>query len=319
MWEKRRQAAARRRRLIVNDDGAPQYAASNPRAGEGVEGFLSARFQPCVGTQVDSYFWCVADGQDPPFGTRGHPSIGDADAVIIGAARAAGMEIFASLRMNDTHDAFEPKLTYPLKVRRPDLLLGAGMDESALREEDNAIIMRSMWPGLDFAHREVRGQKREYIESICRAHDFDGLELDFGRCPMIFKLGEEELHVETMTGFMRRVREDLDSIGDDLAEARRAGRLAKTRLQVRVSDNTPTEGVTLWINGVPVPSGVGKPSDQATDAWGRNVRAGSWFDTVVETPPLRQGTNEIVVAPGLHSLGRRAATVDMLQVWVRYR
>ena len=124
MWEKRRQAAARRRRLIVNDDGAPQYAASNPRAGEGVEGFLSARFQPCVGTQVDSYFWCVADGQDPPFGTRGHPSIGDADAVIIGAARAAGMEIFASLRMNDTHDAFEPKLTYPLKVRRPDLLLG---------------------------------------------------------------------------------------------------------------------------------------------------------------------------------------------------
>ena len=46
------------------------------------------------------------------------------------AARRLGMEILASIRMNDTHDAFgkpHGRLDYPLKLEHPEWLLG---DES---------------------------------------------------------------------------------------------------------------------------------------------------------------------------------------------
>jgi len=495
----------RRRRIIVNDDGAPQYAHDNPRVSEGVEGFLSKRLQPTVGSQVDMYFWCIGDGQDPPFGMEHHPSIADPNRAMIDAARKAGMEIFASLRMNDTHDAFAPQLTYPLKVERPDLLLGAGLDESLMEMGDNAAIMRAMWSGLDYAHREVRDHMAGYIERVCRQYDFDGLELDFGRCPLVFKLGEEEEHVDTLTDFVRGIRQTLDKIGadrrapylltarapdtpalaralgydverwlseglldllvagggvscmscphgefvelghrhgvavypsidtsypreglravagnflaagadgvyrfnysptegggepqpgsswsilhpdekrerfsvhewsseisdpqalsgldklyeldwgrvaakyycastphplpvsiverrqlklvvgDDLEEAARSDRLKELRLQVRVSGIERHEGITIQVNGVPVAPSKGKPFDEYDDCFCREVRtvpAGCWFDVAVGAPPLHKGANEIVVAPGLTSVGSRASTVDRMQLWVRYR
>jgi len=491
-----------KRRIIVNDDGETRYT---PRAREGVEAFLSQRFTPCVGTPVDTYFWCIGNGEEPPWGNAIPEEIGDPNTVMIDAARKAGIEIFVSVRMNDTHDAFEPELSYPLKVERPELLLGAGLDRSLLTLDDDAAVMRQVWSGLDYAHQEVRDHKGGYIERVCRQYDFDGLELDFGRCPPVFKLGEEEKHTETMTGFVRGIRQTLEKIGadrgrphlltarvpdtpalaralgydverwlseglldlliagvgtscmasphgelielghrhgvpvypcidtsypleglravagnflaagadgvyrfnysptegggepppgsswsilhpdeereplnvrewsneisdaqtlsgldklyrlewgrvaakyycassphplpvsimerrrlrlvvgDDIEEAARNGRLGELCLEVRVSGIQPHEGITLHVNGVAVAGGEGSPFDAYEDCFCRTVRtvpAGCWYDVAVGAPPLHKGANEIVVAPGLKSIGSRASTVDRMQLRVRYR
>ena len=86
----------RQRRIIVDDDGDSQTTRDHPEVAKGPEAFLDTRFNAVVGTQVDTYVWCVGDGQTPPysnaFGTRPAEAIGDANQVIIDAARQAGLE-----------------------------------------------------------------------------------------------------------------------------------------------------------------------------------------------------------------------------------
>jgi hypothetical protein len=56
-----------------------------------------------------------------------HTTVGfpNADEVIVSAAHEADMEIFATLRMNDTHDALvEGGTKHPLTNAKPYLLLG---------------------------------------------------------------------------------------------------------------------------------------------------------------------------------------------------
>ena len=194
----------RRRRIIYNDDGDTRYNAGQ----NGPEAFLADRFDWCKGAQVDSYFWCVGNGEEPAWGKPDPLALGDAEAVIAGAARDAGMEIFASLRMNDVHDGAAEKLTYPLKVERPDLLLGPK------RTYPVGSVMYFHWSALDYAREEVRRHRLEHIEKICSNYDWDGLELDFCRHMLYFKLGQAHEHLDTMTAFVGDVRALLDQIAE---------------------------------------------------------------------------------------------------------
>jgi len=216
---------AKQRRIIYNDDGDAQYGDWNPQAEEGVQGFLSARFSPTVGTQVDTYFWCIGNGQEPPWGKTPPEAIGDANQVMVEAAHNAGMEIFASLRMNDIHDAWAAQLTYPLKVQRPDLLIGKqywpqGYPHLLEGEKPQPrggypadATLRAFWSAFDYAKQEVREHRYEYIMKIAQHYDFDGFELDYFRHPLFFKPGEEQENLDTMTQFIRRVRQGLNEIG----------------------------------------------------------------------------------------------------------
>ena len=111
-------------------------------------------------------------------------------------------------------------------------------------------------------------------------------------------------------------------VGDDLEQAAARGWLKELRLQVRVGGIEAQESITIWVNGMPVPGGKGEPSeacDAPNHGWGiRKLQAGCWFDVPVTAPPLRKGSNDIVVAPGLNSMGQHSATVDLVQLWVRY-
>ncbi len=227
--EKRTEATvmSNQRRIIYNDDGDAQYPNVNPRATEGIRGFLSDRFLPTVGTQVDTYFWCIGNGEEPAWGLEVPEAIGDANQVMVEAAHEAGMEIFASLRMNDIHDAWAAKLTYPLKVERPDLLIGKqywpdGYPHLLADEKPQArggypttATLRAFWSAFDYAKQDVRDHRYEYITKIAGEYDFDGFELDYFRHPLFFKLGEEEENLDTMTGFIRRVRQGLNQIGKE--------------------------------------------------------------------------------------------------------
>ena len=240
----------RRRRIILNDDGEVgvgprtlpsayiKYVAT-------ADEVPNVRFRSAVGTQVDSYFInvgatdraAVSDGkpitniqssmaQFHYWGEKGqiHPDTDQATRCLIADAHEAGMEIFASIRMNDTHDS-GGNVNYPLKLQRPDLLLGAehiGTRYSHLFDGErprgasgfpSASIMAWYWCGLDYGHAEVRQHFLDFILAYCPRYDFDGLELDYFRFARYFKLGADADHLDTMTDFVRQVRDGLNEIG----------------------------------------------------------------------------------------------------------
>jgi len=221
-------ASKRARRVIVNDDGEVRL----PQDGEDWDRYLGERIRHAVGTQVDSYFLNIGATDRGPgivhslqstmaYWSAGEeaPSVYDeATRRYILAAREADMEVFASIRMNDTHDARVANiegLTHPLKKGRPDLLLG---NEDSMKRGRQAYasdsIMTWFWSGLNFGKAEVRQHFLGFVRWYCPRHDFDGLELDYYRHPLFFRLGEEEEHAGAMTEFVRDVRKTLNEIGE---------------------------------------------------------------------------------------------------------
>ena len=198
--------AEAKRRIIVNDGGEVVL----PRDGESWDDYLGVRFKDAIGTQVDSYFLNIAATDRRPrivhslqsstafwaVGKRLPDRYVEATCRYIVAARKADIERFASIRMNDVHDSSQTNvsnLTYPLKVKRPDLLVGEQEKlELGSRAYPNDSLMRWFWCGLDWGEQEVRHHFLDFIATYCRQFDFDGLELDKFRHPLFFKLGEEE-------------------------------------------------------------------------------------------------------------------------------
>lgn len=224
---------SKQRRIIFNDDGAAEKPSHNPEAT--AEGFLAAYFNSAVGSQVDSWFYSVGkgslteEGELYPWGEKRQTAgvFGDANQLIIEAARPAEMEIFVSLRMNDIHDSFIG-IEERLKLQRPDLLIGEeywpGAYPHLLNGEEPVArqaqyppdpIMAYYYSAFDYAKPEVRQYRLDFIRKMCREYDWDGLELDFMRHPLFFKLGEEEENLATMTEFVRQVRALLAEIGQE--------------------------------------------------------------------------------------------------------
>jgi len=125
------------RRFIVNDDGEVRLPVDD----KDWDRYLGERLRHAAGTQVASYFLNIGATDRGPgivnslqstmaywAAKEEAPAVYDeATRRYISEAREAGMEVLASIRMNDTHDARHPNLealNYPLKKGRPDLLLG---------------------------------------------------------------------------------------------------------------------------------------------------------------------------------------------------
>ena len=159
-------AARIRGALIVDDDGDLAFSEA---ATEGPEPFLDQRLTPLAKVGVGSVAWCmmwgiaVGKGQTQYWETQrlGKPlnaAISDPTPVIASGARQAGMEVFGSIRMNDTHDAFgkpHGRLTYPLKVAHPEWLIG---DESQMGDFSSAPEALT-WSGLNFEVQQVRDDR----------------------------------------------------------------------------------------------------------------------------------------------------------------
>lgn len=222
----------RRRRIIYNDDGDAQFPEANPQITRGPRGLLDARFRNVLGTQVDSYFWYVKDQEALLRQFSVCPALGDADGVMVDACQENGMEVVATIRMNDTHDAF-CGVTNPFKQEHPEFLIGRE------GEYPRDSIMYFHWSGFDFAHEEVRRYKLEIIRKVYEQHDYDGLELDFSRHPLFFKLGEEEEHLDAMTAFVEQVR----SLVEECARER-----GKRPMLAMLVPETPGVGVKIGLD-----------------------------------------------------------------------
>ena len=196
---KRLEHAHRQRRLIYNDDGWARTGEFYDGLPKDENDFLARRFNWTVDTQVDSYFWCIGNGADLPWGWTQPDGIEDCTTTMLNAARLAGQEAVISVRMNDIHDSFG-KITYPFKLKNRHMLIDPNGVEPG-------------WSALDYSFDQVREHKFEYISQVCAKYLPDGLELDFFRHPVYFNSGQEAKNLALMTDFVRDVRHRLDNIG----------------------------------------------------------------------------------------------------------
>ena len=233
-WVKeRRNIAHRRRRIIMNNDGCDVFSA--PEATP--EDFWAQRCNGLEKSQVDSIFYCTTMG----FNVHTHNSkIAELSAVndeflflnnqaeifidqgrdclqlILDFCRKNKLEMFWSLRMNDIHDNWYPKMYSQFKKEHPQLLLFQPEDvgrpcSSSMEPHMNATA-------VDYGQQEIRQRQLAIIQEVCQHYDIDGIELDFMRQPIFFRptlegRPVEPENLEIMTGFMRRVREITETAG----------------------------------------------------------------------------------------------------------
>lgn len=244
----RHELAHRQRRIILNDDGNEviYYPKDLPVTAENL---LARRTSPLIGSQVDTLFYCpISAGfsyftHDTKVGTvLEHPIFGsnniartlidqgtDALRMVVDFGHAHNIEVFFSMRMNDTHDAAHtPENPYPLfpplKAQHPEWLIGT---------RDNRPPY-AQWSAVDYARPEIRDLAFRFFEEVCRNYDVDGVEMDFFRHMHYFKSvayggTASTAELDMMTDLLRRIRTMADE------EGRKRGR--PILISVRVPDS----------------------------------------------------------------------------------
>ena len=210
-----------RGKLIADDDGDLAFSKD---AKEGVEPFLQQRFNPLIDVGVKSIAWCsmwgIAVGKEETtywetqqLNRPLNNIIHDPTTVMVEAAKENDIEIFSSIRMNDTHDAIgkpHGKLNYPLKVQNLDWLLGSENQESDFKKAPESLI----WSGLNYAIEKVREDRLWWIRHTIDNYNIDGIDLNFFRMPWFFKPGQVLSGIPIMTNFIRNVSNLIDRNND---------------------------------------------------------------------------------------------------------
>ena len=217
LQESRKKAAHRRRRIILDDDGDLCYSDD---AKKSIEAFLQQRLKPAAELPIDSIAWCIMWGiaigkgetrywETQQQGRVLNSVLSDPTPIMVEAGREHDIEIFGSMRMNDTHDSYgmpAGKLIYPLKVQHPEWLIGDESQKGKVFSTQEAAT----WSGLDFAIPEVREDRLWWIRNSVENYDLAGLDLNFFRMPWYFKPGKEEEGMPLMTELIRSAREVVD-------------------------------------------------------------------------------------------------------------
>lgn len=250
-WQTLRQQAINRpRRLIFNNDGnEPVYFCQTATEAE----LLRSRTAALAGSQVDSIFYCTWSSG---FGLFTHDTkVGqvfntreamfkdnrtqelldrgiDPLRVMVKFSREHKLEVFWSMRMNDTHDGsradYGPVMfrANKLKQDHPEYLIGS----------QEKPPKRGVWSAVDYGIPEIRDLAFRYCEEVCRNYAVDGIELDFFRHAFFFKAsgrgepcGPTEL--AQMTDLLRRLRA--------MTEATGRQRGVPILLAIRVPDSVP--------------------------------------------------------------------------------
>ena len=193
-------------------------ATVDETAGTGVEVHM---LQPGLGwipwwkssIYPDHYHWFRSKYDTSGSDTYGDymESGGDMVAVFVDRCREKGLVPFVSYRLNDHHgteDVGKGTVMARHCVSRfyeehPEYRIGPGPGQP-----NSAYAAVHNW-----AIPEVRKHKFDFIAEICENYDIDGLELDFVRHISFFRLDETSSaqRAAIMTGFVRQVRELLDS------------------------------------------------------------------------------------------------------------
>lgn len=226
----RKPAADRERRIIFDNDGNEAFHITAPDRQQ----FLDARTSALAGSHVDSIFYCanacfghatrsskvwqIFTAKVPHNENNFTQELIDAGLdplqLIVEFGKEHGIEVFTSIRMNDTHDGgsngYGPIRfgTNQLKSEHPEFLLGT---------KDNRPKHGS-WTAVNYTRPEIRESMFRFVEEACRNYDIDGVSLDFFRHPVFFPStarGEPATSKECdlMTELIARIRRMADEVG----------------------------------------------------------------------------------------------------------
>jgi len=229
----REQAMNRPRRILWNHDGGGSVGLTK----DTLANFLDRGrpLTPLIGTQVDAIMFCSSSD----FGTSSHfTKVGhlvdsnyrasnpvtldprklndflDPLKVVVDFGHANHMEVFWSMRMNDTHDGgshdFSPGMlaANTFKQAHPDWLLGT----------KNHPPFHGIWTGVNYEIGGVRDYVFRLAQEVCQNYDVDGLEFDFFRHPNFFKYAGPDATTtqaqrDLMTDLLRQIRTMTDEEG----------------------------------------------------------------------------------------------------------
>ena len=218
-------------KIIYNWDGAPQGYSEYPQS---MEQFLKKTYSVMKDTQVGAHFWSIEgiDFLEPnkgniPFKTskiyqsaseftgsenrlamyeRGE----DPHEAMIERGHQLGIDVYASIRMNDNHFSGMQPDEMPAS-KHPSL--------SDFRRDHPEYLLgdrTSEWFALsyDFSIAEVRQHRFDSIKEICELYEWDGVELDWQRHGFHFDEDYGYRFRYTLTDLQRAVRQLTDEISE---------------------------------------------------------------------------------------------------------
>jgi hypothetical protein len=218
-------------KIIYNWDGAPQGYSEYPQS---MEQFLEKTYAVMEDTQVGAHFWSM-DGIDFLEIKKGkfpikHPNMyqsashftgyenrlamyergEDPHEAVIERGRELGIDVYASIRMNDNH----------FSGMQPDEMAASEHPELTdfRREHPEYLIgdRTSEWFALsyDFSIAAVRQHRFDSIKEICELYNWDGVELDWQRHAFHFDEDYGYRFRYTLTDLQRSVRKLADEISE---------------------------------------------------------------------------------------------------------
>ena len=182
-----------------------------------------------------------------------------------------GMHVYASLRMNDGHFAFDPPSAGSPSLFdefHPDQLWNhqRGAEQSPITpqfwRDHPELRIGEDWPGskfaahlFDYSHVEVRDRILGIIQELVQKYDIDGIELDFMRNPFFFKPGEVAPGIRYLNDFVQEARRILDRPTEKTRQ-RRLGLAVRCPMSVegceRIGMDVPQWIENSWVDVVTI-------------------------------------------------------------------
>jgi len=177
--------------------------------------------------------------------------------LVVERAKAKGMEVFITFRLNEIHDVHVDDTLLVSRFWRAHPQWRVGKEGDEIQPKFISIIggradykvspvVASWFPGaLNFAVPEVRALRLAELREVCERFPIDGIDLDFQRFPIYFPQDEGPEHIDTMTGWMREVR----AMAREVGEQRGRPLLVSTRVLATPEQNRSIGlDPTAWAN-----------------------------------------------------------------------
>lgn len=228
----RKRLADRKRRIIFNNDGCDAVYYTDEATPQCL---LEQRTTSLLGKQVDTIAYCtwcsgfgyfshatkLADVFDTTAVAGAPDGIGfsnnkvgafieqgtDPLDIMVDFCKRHGIEIWWTMRMNDTHDRYgawySASLYPPFKKENPGCVI----------EPNNPKVT-----AVNYGMERVRETALAYIREVCENYDVDGIDLDFYRHLLYFPSNADlkdatQEERDMMTDLMRKVRAMTEEVG----------------------------------------------------------------------------------------------------------
>ncbi len=223
-------AVNRPRRVIVNIDASwhvDRFVKDLPAQVDDAFGFAD---EP--GSHIDSIWWSWGQGQTAPYPSKILPLYDrekyrrwvnqgiDVMRLYLQATRKRGLEAFFSYRLNAGDSDLGTTAQVAIKQEHPEWTIRPWPDHPTLHQ----VIL------FNFAFKPVRDYKLSVLREAAENYEFDGIELDMQRSPLLLPIGRQWENRHHLTQFVRSVRAMLQAL------ARKRGRpfLLAVRLSHRI-------------------------------------------------------------------------------------